>query len=488
MKRILQSIKTKTPALHLTLQVLQDDVEIVPECEAESIVGNFAKFLWTRSGDRTIPINAIYYTSSYYVDIDYVERDEDGDVRLQMPANDQLFNGSTGNHSSFSITNGQRVLVHGVLGATGLNGEWVVKDHTSSTSDGYRGYITLTGSAGVDISGYVDNTGGVRRVNKDNSNHRDNSQAFAMFSDAQIRLGFGSRPVSIEDWCLENEVPTGTETGHLIYGSYATSLPAITSGQSEITFTRQFTNNSGGNLEINELGLMCLGSENDSSNYYFITRDLRSFSIANGATITVNYRIRTQCTPDEGTMIQFNELLTRAFKSTSREAKDTLNQNRFMPRNSGDFFFTSPAGDQSGLVDGAYTNGVLAQEVGPVVGTSTDPVDQTNYQLIGRIQHGDITNPTPGTLVHFGSFADGFYEDLVNDKCGYYVHRMFYNATASPITIREVGLQCGGGDDANHSYDQISYSYLLHRAILDSPVIVAPGESVILSYNIEVAL
>lgn len=111
--------------------------------------------------------------------------------------------------------------------------------------------------------------------------------------DFGIQVGTGTNAVSINDTALQTKIAHGTGTGQLQYGAVTFGATACDASKCECTITRDFANGSGGDITVNELGLVLQMYDTGSKNI-FVARDVVSggIAVANGQTLTVNYKIR----------------------------------------------------------------------------------------------------------------------------------------------------------------------------------------------------
>ncbi|MEM4819356.1 MAG: hypothetical protein QXQ91_03515 [Nanopusillaceae archaeon] len=70
-----------------------------------------------------------------------------------------------------------------------------------------------------------------------------------------IVVGSGTSPVSYTDFRLASLIPHGTGSGQLFYSNTEYALLTLPDGTHVISFTRTFTNQSPGDVTINEVGL-----------------------------------------------------------------------------------------------------------------------------------------------------------------------------------------------------------------------------------------
>lgn len=108
-------------------------------------------------------------------------------------------------------------------------------------------------------------------------------------------LGSGTNAVDISDYKLQTLIAHGTSSGQLQYSATVFGPPFTDTTTSYIVVTRVFTNASGGNVSVNEIGLY--------AQYYDALVGLTSFcivrdklpatiTIPNGSNLTLNYTIK----------------------------------------------------------------------------------------------------------------------------------------------------------------------------------------------------
>lgn len=105
-----------------------------------------------------------------------------------------------------------------------------------------------------------------------------------------IVVGTGSTAVAIGNTKLVSQVLNGTGSGQLSHSITSVTAPS-TSGTSQLfNVSRIFTNSSGANITVNEVGLVGLSG---ASNYkLLLDRTLNSFTIANLESKTVTYTVK----------------------------------------------------------------------------------------------------------------------------------------------------------------------------------------------------
>jgi hypothetical protein len=106
-----------------------------------------------------------------------------------------------------------------------------------------------------------------------------------------IVVGSGTTPPSITDAGLTSQIGNGTGAGQLQYGTDSLTTPVINSNTNSASFTwsKSFSNNSGGNVTVSEVGAyITFGSK-----AYFVLHDLlpSPVTVGNGQVLTVVYTI-----------------------------------------------------------------------------------------------------------------------------------------------------------------------------------------------------
>jgi hypothetical protein len=103
-----------------------------------------------------------------------------------------------------------------------------------------------------------------------------------------VQVGTGTNPVSISDYKLQTPISHGTGSGQLQYGAVSVGAVAVIPPSAEFTIARTFTNLSGADITVKEVGL--------TAKYdvypYLLERTLLEFAIPNGENRTVTYKIK----------------------------------------------------------------------------------------------------------------------------------------------------------------------------------------------------
>lgn len=104
--------------------------------------------------------------------------------------------------------------------------------------------------------------------------------------NAGIVVGTGSTAVAIGDYQLDTAIAHGTGAGQLSHGTTTVTVtPTTDGGKRYFRISRAFTNSSGGDITINEIGLVV----NYSSYIYLLEHSLSTYTITNGNVGTVEY-------------------------------------------------------------------------------------------------------------------------------------------------------------------------------------------------------
>jgi len=112
-----------------------------------------------------------------------------------------------------------------------------------------------------------------------------------------IVVGSGTTKPSITDGGLTSQIGNGTGAGQLQYGADSLTTPIINTNNNSASFTwsKSFTNGSGGNVTVAEVGayVNITSTESGSGATYFILHDLlpSQITLANTQVLTVVYTI-----------------------------------------------------------------------------------------------------------------------------------------------------------------------------------------------------
>lgn len=104
-----------------------------------------------------------------------------------------------------------------------------------------------------------------------------------------VVVGTGTTATAISDSKLETQIANGNGAGQLNYGAVSVGQPVTVGSTRQFTVARTFTNNSGADINVKEVGLY---SKFSVSGYTAcIERSLLDFVVGNGQSGTVTYTI-----------------------------------------------------------------------------------------------------------------------------------------------------------------------------------------------------
>ena len=342
--------------------------------------------------------------------------------------------------------------VYGVNGYRRMGAEWILEHGTP-----------LVGSGTVPSS-FPENYAAVylRYVNS-------STLAFDSVMDLRslrLEAGFGDEPNIFYQATLNqpsHEQLTTTNT--------VRNLPVIGDNMSTLTYTRDFTNETGATAGIKEVGMF--GGVNANAGGapgLMVTRDVVTIDIPNGQTASLNYRLRIENNADGGLLWQFMELLTRRLNNTSRESRNIFNENITEQNRTGLFRMTGPG------VPAGDDGGAEAWLLGPQIGKSADPVINTNVAL------WEPYDPLDDEWEFYGTTASEFIEDKPNSAFYFDISRVFRNASSQAQDVNEVGLYCAG----RSTYP--GHIHCIARHKLAAPTSVPAGELLRVTYRFKIVV
>jgi hypothetical protein len=107
-----------------------------------------------------------------------------------------------------------------------------------------------------------------------------------------IFIGSGSTSFSVEDYNLAGKIAPGNAAGQCAYQAMTYPLVSYASKTWTELISRIFNNNSGGEISVNEIGLVWYGSLG-STNYFLFERSVLAVPtiLVNGGQLTVTYTL-----------------------------------------------------------------------------------------------------------------------------------------------------------------------------------------------------
>jgi hypothetical protein len=107
-----------------------------------------------------------------------------------------------------------------------------------------------------------------------------------------IQVGTRSDAILITDYQLKTKILHGDVSNKLNYGACSVGTCATVGTTRSFTVARTFTNNSGANITVNEIGLIAACyNPTESAIYLMIEHSLLTFTVTNGTSGTVTYTI-----------------------------------------------------------------------------------------------------------------------------------------------------------------------------------------------------
>jgi len=258
-----------------------------------------------------------------------------------------------------------------------------------------------------------------------------------LFNSPEILLGYGTTAVDIQDFAPEIRDPLLSPQGQLI------DEPIVGTTDSTLRLTRDFNNDTGGSITIEEMALKCRAGIN-SWEYIVIARDLITKTILAATPITLNYDVKTTVDLAAGGVLrQFNEILYRQLKTASRTVFDLDNVGQSVSVNTGNFAMVGMSGLHR--FDPYIAGGGQSYKLGIIFGHTQSglAVAIDNVDLADRIVHGTGTDE----LEYYGSIVDGYSVGATSAE--FKVRRLAKNASGAQIDIDDIGLVCAGNASMN---------------------------------------
>lgn len=108
-----------------------------------------------------------------------------------------------------------------------------------------------------------------------------------------IRVGTSNQAVDIEDFALIAAIAEGVGAGEMNHQAGSVTYLGVAAGVSSFTVDRTILNNSGGTINVEEVGIYAITMRVGAVNtYVMVVRDLYTLAVPDGGGITVTYTIR----------------------------------------------------------------------------------------------------------------------------------------------------------------------------------------------------
>ena len=443
--------------LDVYLELLIDGEKIL-EKKGDSYVANYIVALLLLMGSGSADLPTIYRERGNGVaSITGISSGAGGVIRLTFT-------------SGIATTGAGKVIVSGVAGIT-IDGIYDYNYISTTTID----LVGTTYGAG-----WTSNTGCAMLYNPAATL---SAQQYTLRTPA-LYIGAGTTATTINDFSLELPIPNRTTLGGLTYNvTTLVSEDTADATSAQVTITRTFVNQSGNTVTINEAGLAaCIGND-DVSQRALLMRDIISggVAVANGKTLTVNYRLKTQLstgTNPGGFVHNFSKFMYRQLNNTPRPII-AINNVSYAIGGDPTNMQTISAGGKNVLNFISGSN--PAYQRGIVIGTGTTSTSMTDYYLETVVEHGT----GPNQMLYYGGFVEGFV--IGADYAQFTIYKVFENISGSSIIINEIGLT-GSCYGAGSPYYVSERDALIARNILTSPVTVANNEILKVAYTIKVVV
>ena len=378
------------------------------------------------------------------------------DIKVETNVNgDRHLEGNTVQVTSVAISSGKMRLTTATAHGLATDEYCYVMNVNTVTGGSYLGYQRVTFLSLTEIE--LADTAGLSGTHSDAisipfirradqiTEHTDSYT----FSNAQIRVGRGTTANSVSTTVLADPIvclnSATTAAGTMEAASNPTiATPAVGGTDSDIEITQTFDNNSGANIDVDEVGIWAIASSPANTIHYhhLIVRDVlaSTVTVADGETLTVTYNLKTDVPATTGgILVQWNEIFYRQLAQTSREAKTIDNANSVLGANAGNFRVAGYGGNGKTGTAGAL--GENSDRYGLQLGSSTKNVVNTDYALNDgssdqRFPHGDGTDE----LYHSGSYVGEI--ETSGSNISFVIHKVFENQSGSDITAEDCGLYC----------------------------------------------
>ena len=473
MQAILHEINLTRDLFDLEIEIKMDG-EVYARAKANSLTENFLTLMFNMMGiRRSFGIKDIYHTRMDQTSQKIPFSSSFGKTILSVTTSDPRTVTISG---AINVTDvGDGVQLSGIRTPAKMNGRWIVESlavgNTKLTLA--NASLSIVGSSAY-VSG--DTPSFVLGFDSVAQGISDGFLDEETFYRPWICVGVGAETTTKLDWALNNFVKDGSSTGQLDYSAMLVAVPAVAGNTSTLTVTRDFTNNSGGDISVKEVGLFIGGwpgsiYSNDLA-MVLIARDLSTFTVTNGSTIEVSYRFNTSSVAAGGFLRQFGELMYRQMANLGREAKDLENVSKTFSRSEEQFRVA--VGGGSSYLD--FSPNVISnrpmQYGGVQVGLVSTPVAFANFTLASKVFHGVGTNQ----LFYYGTVVDNWLSNTTTNK--FDISALFENQSGATVSILETGLHVDNNElDSQHA---------LARHALAAAVDVPDGQCLKVVYRLSI--
>ena len=424
--------------------------------KCESFIGAFVRELYGMMAGGSFERPAIMGAQDgtgnsafdYYTAIDSVTTNANNEININASYDDAFQAANNWNQA-----NPTRIWVWGVGGIPEANGV-----HFIEKMDDDQAYLVdEAGARLTSVGAYTAGTG--RFVTYQNFAYRNTNSANLGLAQWRVIVGDGTAAVKASDIGLTGRLQHGSGAKQLVpdnitsYGAQTTNKPST-----RMALTRSFTNNSGADIEVNEIGIITSTSDNvQNADYtqFLILRDVlaATTNIPAGKKLTVDYEIVFELSPDtqdtdlDGTNGGFLKRFLQLLRANLTNDDDER----------AGYFGMGLGGGISNPTD---ADNLVGWQFGLRLGTNNTYTSMTDADLLGPINHGEAD----GQLWHHGTnFNPPVIDDVANEAY-YSVTKIFENRGATAITVSEMGLY--GNNRYDGSFLYTSNPKLLTRTAL----------------------
>jgi len=258
-----------------------------------------------------------------------------------------------------------------------------------------------------------------------------------------LTVGTGTTAVAIDDHNLASRISHGNSAGQLYH---LTNNASVQDSGRKVTISRIFENNSGGSINVNEVGLTAGTSTNSpDSDSFMIIRDVlgSTDTVAGGEAIVIEYQFGFNVGNQNIRM--FTEWFTgRDFNIMEIDGSTGFNEGRY--------------------TNTTWRSGSGRDNQGVIVGTDGTAPAIDDWDLVSRINQG-----TNAGQLQYGSASVSLNIDTGNNKATLTFSCLISNNSGADIMLKEVGLALG----RDGTYD--SYTFMIYRGVFGSPPIIVDG-------------
>jgi hypothetical protein len=138
----------------------------------------------------------------------------------------------------------------------------------------------------------IKDTGNTNRTSDYRGGYQYDASAPATNQTYGVVVGSSDTAESINDYTLGTKIGHGINAGQLQYSAVAIGAPSWDATSNYFVITRIFTNGSGGDVTVKEIGIEVFDSA--MGYYYCFTRDVlvSPIVLTNGQNLTLNYTIK----------------------------------------------------------------------------------------------------------------------------------------------------------------------------------------------------